>query len=63
MPTTTILIYAQNDPFVPFEPLKHTELVTLTNQQAFHRNCSGCHDEIVKTSKELNPPTSRKCTA
>jgi cytochrome c553 len=40
-----------------------TELVTLTNQQAFHRNCAGCHDEIVKTSKELNPPTSRKCTA
>ena len=39
-----------------------TELVTLTNQQAFHRNCAGCHDEIVKTSKELNPPTSRKCT-
>ena len=39
-----------------------TELVTLTNQQAFHRNCAGCHDEIVKTSKDLNPPTSRKCT-
>ncbi len=40
-----------------------TELVTLNNQQAFHRNCAGCHDEIVKTSKDLNPPTSRKCTA
>ena len=40
-----------------------TELVTLTNQQAFHRNCAGCHDEIMKTSKDLNPPTSRKCTA
>jgi len=40
-----------------------TELVTLTNQQAFHRNCAGCHDEIVKTSNELKPPTSRKCTA
>jgi len=39
-----------------------TELVTLTNQQAFHRNCAGCHDEIVKTSNGLNPPTSRKCT-
>jgi len=39
-----------------------TELVTLTNQQAFHRNCAGCHDEIMKTSKDLNPPTSRKCT-
>lgn len=40
-----------------------TELVTLNNQQAFHRNCAGCHDEVVKTSKELNPPTSKKCTA
>lgn len=40
-----------------------TELVTLTNQQAFHRNCAGCHDEIVKTNTDLNPPTSRKCTA
>jgi cytochrome c553 len=40
-----------------------TELITLTNQQAFHRNCAGCHDEIVKTSKELAPPTSKKCTA
>lgn len=40
-----------------------TELISLNNQQAFHRNCAGCHDEIVKTNKELNPPTSRKCTA
>ncbi len=39
-----------------------TELITLNNQQAFHRNCAGCHDEIVKTSKDLNPPTSKKCT-
>ena len=39
-----------------------TELVTLTNQQAFHRNCAGCHDEIVKTSTGLTPPTSKKCT-
>jgi len=40
-----------------------TELITLTNQYAFHRNCAGCHDEIVKTSKDLTPPTSKKCTA
>jgi cytochrome c553 len=40
-----------------------TELITLSNQQAFHRNCAGCHGEIVKTSKDLNPPTSKKCTA
>ena len=40
-----------------------TELVLLTNQQAYHRNCAGCHDEIVKTRKDVNPPTSKKCTA
>ena len=40
-----------------------TELVTLTNQQAYHRNCAGCHDEIVKTRTDVNPPTSKKCTA
>lgn len=40
-----------------------TELVTLTNQQALHRNCAGCHDEIVKTGTGVNPPTSKKCTA
>lgn len=39
-----------------------TELVTLTNQQAFHRNCAGCHDEIVKTRTDVAPPTSKKCT-
>lgn len=39
-----------------------TELVSLNNQQAFHRNCAGCHDEVVKTNQTLNPPTSKKCT-
>ena len=39
-----------------------TELITLNNQQAFHRNCAGCHDEVAKTSTTLNPPTSKKCT-
>ena len=42
-----------------------TELVTLNNQQAFHRNCGGCHDEVVKARPALDPapPTSKKCTA
>jgi cytochrome c553 len=40
-----------------------TELVTLTNQQAYHRNCAGCHDEIVKTRTDVSAPTSKKCTA
>ena len=44
--------------------IKHevsTAIITLTNQQAFHRNCAGCHDEVVKHRKDVNPPTSMKC--
>jgi cytochrome c553 len=49
------------NPQIKFET--GTELVTLTNQQAYHRNCGGCHDEIVKTRTDVTPPTSKKCTA
>jgi cytochrome c553 len=45
--------------------IKHegsTAVVTLTNQQAFHRNCAGCHDQVVKSRKDANAPTSMKCT-
>jgi hypothetical protein len=44
--------------------IKHeqsTAVITLTNQQAFHRNCAGCHDEVVKHRKDVKPPTSMKC--
>lgn len=44
--------------------IKHetsTAVVTLTNQQAFHRNCAGCHDQVVKSRKDVSPPTSMKC--
>jgi cytochrome c553 len=40
-----------------------TALVTLNNQQAFHRNCASCHDEVSKTRTDVAPPTSKKCTA
>ena len=35
----------------------------MTNQQAFHRNCGGCHDEVAKARPALDPlpPTSKKC--
>jgi hypothetical protein len=41
------------------------EMIVLNNQQAFHRNCAGCHDEAVKAQPSLSPapPTSKKCTA
>ena len=41
------------------------EPTILTNQQAFHRNCGECHDEVVKARPNLDPPppTSKKCVA
>ena len=41
------------------------ETVVLNNQQAFHRSCAGCHDEVVKARPTLSPapPTSKKCVA
>jgi hypothetical protein len=38
------------------------EPVVLNNQQAFHRNCGGCHDEVAK-ARETTAPTSKKCVA
>ena len=39
------------------------EPVTLDNQQAFHRNCNSCHDDVVKGGRASTGPTSKKCTA
>ena len=37
--------------------------VTVDNQQAFHRNCGSCHDEVAKTGRTSTAPTSKKCVA
>jgi cytochrome c553 len=39
------------------------EPITIDNQQAFHRNCGGCHDEVAKTGRASTGPTSKKCVA
>ena len=44
--------------------IKHeasTALISLTNQQAFHRTCAGCHTEVAKTRK-IKAPTAMQCT-
>lgn len=43
----------------------NAEPTILTNQQAYHRNCGGCHDAAVKARADLAPPppTSKKCVA
>ena len=40
-----------------------TALVTLNNQQAFHRGCAGCHDEVLKSRKDAKAPATQKCVA
>jgi cytochrome c553 len=35
----------------------------LNNQQAFHRGCGSCHDEVAKIKPDSTGPTSKKCTA
>lgn len=45
--------------------MKHessTAMISLTNQQALHRNCAGCHTEAVKQNKALKAPTTMQCT-
>jgi cytochrome c553 len=38
-----------------------TEPIILTNQQAFHRNCSSCHDAVLKARPDATAPGSKKC--
>lgn len=45
--------------------IKHessTAMISLTNQQALHRNCAGCHTEIKKERPALKAPTTMQCT-
>jgi cytochrome c553 len=50
-------------PRIKFEG--NAEPTIMTNQQAFHRNCGSCHDEVVKAGPDLvpPPPTTKKCVA
>jgi class III cytochrome C family protein len=53
-------------PEIPKVKFEGTEEPTImTNQQAFHRSCAGCHDEALKARPDLAtpPPGSKKCMA
>jgi hypothetical protein len=44
--------------------IKHegsTAILTMTNQLAFHRNCAGCHDAVLKTRPAAKGPGQQKC--
>jgi cytochrome c553 len=50
-------------PEIPqIKPEGASEPITLTNQQAFHRKCGSCHDEVAKLKPDTTAPTSKKCT-
>jgi hypothetical protein len=38
-----------------------TDPTVLTNKEAFHRNCNGCHDQAVDARKGINAPTTNDC--
>jgi nitrate/TMAO reductase-like tetraheme cytochrome c subunit len=46
-------------PSVTFEG--DTDPTVLTNEEAYHRNCNGCHDQAVDKRKGINAPTSNEC--
>lgn len=37
-------------------------LISLNNQQAFHRSCIGCHTEVKKSFPASKAPTAMQCT-
>src|SRR5688572_6283027 len=44
--------------------LKHegsAAMISLNNQQAFHRNCAGCHTEAKKEKPAMKAPTTTQC--
>ena len=36
-------------------------LITMTNMQAFHRTCAGCHAEVRKTTPASKGPIQTQC--
>ncbi len=46
-------------PQVKFEG--SAEPTIMTNQQAFHRSCGSCHDDVAKKKPDTTAPTSKKC--
>lgn len=37
-------------------------VISLNNQQAYHRTCAGCHTEVKKTVPTTKGPTTNQCT-
>jgi cytochrome c553 len=50
-------------PAIPkIKPEGSTAEIELTNQQAFHRTCTGCHALVKKNKPDSKAPTATQCT-
>ena len=49
-------------PEIPQLKVEGADPIILTNQQAFHRNCGGCHDAVLKARPDATAVGSKKCT-
>ena len=49
-------------PEIPQIKVEGADAIILTNQQAFHRNCGGCHDAVLKARPDATAVGSKKCT-
>jgi nitrate/TMAO reductase-like tetraheme cytochrome c subunit len=38
-----------------------TDATVLTNEEAYHRNCNGCHDQAVEKRKGIKAPSTNEC--
>ena len=43
------------------EDEKTGKTLSLTNQNAFHRRCAGCHDKVAAARPEVKAPKTMKC--
>ncbi|MEW6128564.1 MAG: cytochrome c3 family protein [Acidobacteriota bacterium] len=51
-------------PAIPqIQPEGASAPLTLNNQMAFHRNCAGCHDKVLKARPDAKAPGMQKCAA
>ena len=38
-----------------------TDPTILSNEEAYHRNCNGCHDQAAEARKNIKAPTTNDC--
>lgn len=48
-------------PAIPTIALADGATATVTNQLAFHRNCAGCHEAVLKVRPDAKAPGPQKC--